>query len=146
MSQFTQKNNIDLFAARQHGAVYQAPNRRFTYHLWEDVTLADLTPYQLGAAFSVNNCISISIQVSILVNPAIVAVRNSALGAQTYAAAVAAPQGFEITNGEVLSFESDEDPETGGYIYLQAKDYWIMSLISDALTGCAVHISYGVLP
>lgn len=145
MSNYTRKNNIDLFTDRIRGSVHQAPNRRFMYHLWEDIPLNDLTPYQLGNAFVVSNCISISIQPSILVNPCIIAVRDANLGALTYAAAVGAPRGFEVTNGELLAFESDEDPE-GDYIYLNAKDYWIMSLISDALTGCTVHISYGVLP
>jgi len=145
MSRYQQKNNIDLFTDRIRDGGVQAPQRRFAYHLWEDVTLTDLVPYNLGNEFSVNNCISISIQVSILVNACIVAVRDASMGAPNYAAAAALPKGMEITNGEILSFEGDEDPE-GDYIYLSPKDYWIQSITSDALTGGAVHICYGVLP
>lgn len=145
MSRFTDKNNIDLMASRMYGRQSNPADRRYMYHLWEDVVLTDLVPYQLGNAFSVNNCVAISIQPSILVNPCIVSVRDGSIFTPSYPIAVGAPKGFEVTNGEVLAFESDGDPEDG-YIYLNPKNYWIQSLISGALTGCAVHICYGVLP
>lgn len=142
--------NADLIAQRfpttdRHGELSKNKRRRYGNALWEDINVADLTPYQLGASFAVTNCISILVQVSFLVNPMILNVRDGAVGPNSYALALTAPKGIEITNGEAILFESDQDPVTGNYYYLEPKNFWIMSLLSAGLAGGRVHIVYGVL-
>ena len=139
------KQNADLFAARGAPVYRRRGVTKYCTYLFEDVQLADLTAYQLGTRFVVDRCVSITVQVSFCGNACIVALRDSAVGPNTYAAALSNPKGMELSNGLSASLEATTDPETGDYEYLIAQNYWLMCVRSYLANGGSAHVIYGVI-
>jgi hypothetical protein len=149
---YTQQNNADLFAPRgiRPGLQANADGQglrplKYARVLWEDVFLPDHTPYQLGARFNVDKCVSITVQVSFLFNSCVMTMRNQGVGPTTAASVLTNPRGMELTNGDTVIIEANRDIQTEDFVYLIAKDFWINCVLSAAAAGGYAHISYGVV-
>lgn len=146
--------NLDVMrdALETHGSMnVRMGNFAITSLIWQDITLTNFIPFQLGQQ-NIYRCTVIILQCSVITNPfgpgvpTVVAVRDGSVGPNV-------PSGFfkgiELLPGQAAVFSVDESDLTadGKQVYLEPKNFWIELVTAAAIANPiqVVHVAYGIL-
>lgn len=141
--------NIDLMSQATSRPVSQNKSisglTRYEQIIWDELTLVPLVAVRLGLSVSLKACTSMTFQLSddILlpfnVGRCVIAIRdNGILNFPTQT------KGFEFVQGQVVSFETDEEDPAGNRVMINPQDYWVVCR-TPGVTQVTLHCAYGIL-